>query len=269
MTHLRQTRAKGRSAGRWGLGIDRVRKIAPRRSVPLTSVSDTVHGQPAGAGFSAIFQSQLPSLFLCLRNRVGCIFWHTMNLGYARVSTDDQELHLQTDALKRAGCERLFTDKASGAKADRPGLAEALSFARKGDTLTVWRIDRLGRSLSQLIELVARLKDAGIHLRSLQENIDTSTAGGELVFHVFGAMAQFERSLIRERTLAGLEAARARGRKGGRPAVDAQKVRAIRALAKDQSVNVTEACATLGVSRATFYRYRTEAQAAINEGRPT
>jgi len=179
-----------------------------------------------------------------------------MNLGYARVSTDDQELHLQTDALKRAGCERLFSDKASGTKADRPGLMEALDFARPGDTLTVWRIDRLGRSLSQLIDLVARLKAAGIHLRSLQENIDTSTAGGELVFHVFGAMAQFERSLIRERTKAGLEAARARGRKGGRPAVEAQKVKAIRALARDPGVNVTEACTTLGISRATFYRYR-------------
>ena len=253
-----RTRAAGRSARAWGWSANQGQKTAPARCVPKTSVYDTVEGDDVKGSFRTDFQSLLLFLFLCSRNPGNGLFWNTMNLGYARVSTDDQELHLQTDALKRAGCDRQFTDKASGAKADRPGLIEALNFARRGDTLTVWRIDRLGRSLSQLIELVAKLKEAGVHLRSLQENIDTSTAGGELVFHVFGAMAQFERSLIRERTKAGLEAARARGRKGGRPAVDQQKVRAIRSLAKDSTVNVTEACATLGVSRATFYRYRNE-----------
>lgn len=257
-----RTSAAARSGGAWGWSANQGEKTAPARYVPKTSVSDTVMGMGSKGALGSVFQSLLPFLFLCIRNPGASLFWDTMNLGYARVSTDDQELHLQTDALKRAGCERLFTDKASGAKADRPGLTEALSFARRGDTLTVWRIDRLGRSLSQLIELVAKLKESGVHLRSLQENIDTSTAGGELVFHVFGAMAQFERSLIRERTKAGLEAARARGRKGGRPAVDQQKVRAIRALAKDSTVNVKEACATLGVSRATFYRYRAEGAAA-------
>ena len=178
-----------------------------------------------------------------------------MRIGYARVSTDDQDLRLQLDALQRAGCERVFSDKASGAKADRAGLTEALDYARAGDTLTVWRIDRLGRSLSQLIDLVGRLKAAGVHLCSLQEHIDTTTAGGELVFHVFAAMAQFERALIRERTMAGLEAARARGRKGGRPPLDAQKIKAIQSLAKDKAADVAATCKVLGVSRASFYRY--------------
>lgn len=178
-----------------------------------------------------------------------------MRIGYARVSTDDQDLRLQLDALQRAGCERVFSDKASGAKADRAGLTEALDYARAGDTLTVWRIDRLGRSLSQLIDLVGRLKATGVHLCSLQEHIDTTTAGGELVFHVFAAMAQFERALIKERTMAGLEAARARGRKGGRPRLDAQKIKAIQSVAKDKAADVSAACKVLGVSRASFYRY--------------
>jgi DNA invertase Pin-like site-specific DNA recombinase len=140
-----------------------------------------------------------------------------MLLGYARVSTDDQNLDLQRDALTTAGCERLFEDTASGAKADRIGLAALMAVLRAGDTVVIWRLDRLGRSLKNLIELVERLEAAKVGLRSLQENIDTTSSGGRLVFHLFGALAEFERNLVRERTLAGLAAARARGRMGGRP----------------------------------------------------
>jgi DNA invertase Pin-like site-specific DNA recombinase len=177
-----------------------------------------------------------------------------MKIGYARVSSDDQNLDLQRDALDRAGCERLFTDKASGAKADRPGLAAALEFARPGDVLAVWRLDRLGRSLGELVAMVGQLEDAGIGFESLTERIDTSTAAGELVFHVFGAIAQFERRLIVERTQAGLVAARARGRTGGRPAVQDSTIAAIRTLAAtDRSPG--EICQALNISRSTFYKY--------------
>src|SRR5512143_243828 len=140
-----------------------------------------------------------------------------MLIGYARVSTLEQTLALQQDALTKAGCERLFTDTASGSLAARPGLTEALAFARPGDTLVVWRLDRLGRSLSHLIDTVALLQERGIGFKSLQEQIDTTTSGGKLIFHVFGALAEFERDLIRERTQAGLLAARARGRLGDDP----------------------------------------------------
>src|SRR3712207_6386249 len=140
-----------------------------------------------------------------------------MLIGYARISTLDQSLALQQDALRAAGCERIFTATASGARTDRPGLADALEHLRTGDTLVVWRLDRLGRSLEHLMETIRELHEQGIHFKSLQEQLDTATSGGKLVFHVFGALAEFERDLIRERTRAGLEAARARGRRGGRP----------------------------------------------------
>src|SRR5215208_6774592 len=140
-----------------------------------------------------------------------------MQIGYARVSTDDQNLDLQRDALEKAGCERIFTDRVTGTKAERKGLTEALSHLRSGDTLIVWRLDRLGRSLRHLIDTVTDLQERGIGFKSLQESIDTTTSGGKLVFHIFGALAEFEREIIRERTNAGLTAARARGRSGGRP----------------------------------------------------
>jgi DNA invertase Pin-like site-specific DNA recombinase len=140
-----------------------------------------------------------------------------MLIGYARVSTDDQNLDLQRDALKQAGCEQIFTDHISGTKAERPGLTDALSHLRDGDTLVVWRLDRLGRTLPHLIETVNGLQNRGIGFKSLTESIDTTTSGGKLIFHIFGALAEFEREIIRERTNAGLSAARARGRKGGRP----------------------------------------------------
>ena len=137
--------------------------------------------------------------------------------GSTRVSTHEQDLSLQLDDLKRAGCEKIFEDKASGAKTDRPGLGEALKHVRKGDTLLVWRLDRLGRSLIHLIETINQLEERSIDFRSLREAIGTTTSGGKLVFQIFGALAEFERNLIRERTQAGLGAARARGRKSGRP----------------------------------------------------
>src|SRR3954453_12697133 len=151
-----------------------------------------------------------------------------MLIGYTRVSTHEQTLSLQQDALNTAGCERTFTDTASGAKADRPGLEEAVEFARSGDTLVVWKLDRLGRSLPHLIETIRQLQERGIGFKSLTEQIDTTTSGGKLIFHVFPALAEFERDVTRERTNAGLAAARARGRKGGPPRAaalnDAKKV---------------------------------------------
>jgi DNA invertase Pin-like site-specific DNA recombinase len=181
-----------------------------------------------------------------------------MLIGYARVSTFDQTLALQRDALQEAGCERIFTDTASGSRSDRPGLAEALDHLRSGDTLVVWRLDRLGRSLRHLIDTVSALqeRERGVGFKSLQEQIDTTTSGGKLVFHVFGALAEFERDLIRERTQAGLTAARARGRRGGRPkALDPKKAQIAQALYNDKTNSVADICRTLRISRATLYRY--------------
>ncbi len=179
-----------------------------------------------------------------------------MLIGYARVSTQDQKLSLQLDALDKLGCDKVFSDTASGAKAARPGLEQALSHVRAGDTLVVWRLDRLGRSLRHLIETVQTLSERGVGLKSLKESLDTTTSGGKLVFHVFGALAEFERDLIKERTNAGLKAARARGRNGGRPRkLSPKKLQQARALINDPSVSVADICKTLGVSRSTLYRH--------------
>jgi DNA invertase Pin-like site-specific DNA recombinase len=179
-----------------------------------------------------------------------------MLIGYARVSTLDQTLALQQDALTAAGCQDIYTDTVSGSVTDRPGLTEALSHLRAGDTLVVWRLDRLGRSLTHLIETIRQLQERGVGFRSLQEQIDTTTSGGKLVFHVFGALAEFERDLIRERTHAGLQAARVRGRLFGRPkALSPKQVAQLRTLAHDEQLTVREICQTLGISRATYYRY--------------
>lgn len=182
-----------------------------------------------------------------------------MLIGYARVSTQDQHLDLQLDALKAAGCDKVFTDKLSGSKTDRPGLAEALSYCRQGDCLVVWKLDRLGRSLPHLVETVADLKEKGIDFRSCKENIDTSTATGKLIFHIFAALAEFERDCIRDRTQAGLTAARERGRVGGRPkTLTEDKIslaKSILAGAVDgMAGTVSDVAKTLGVSRATVYR---------------
>jgi len=180
-----------------------------------------------------------------------------MNVGYARVSTFDQTLALQQDALATAKCERVFTDTISGAKNERPGLTEALDFLRPGDVLVVWRLDRLGRSLKMLIETLTTLSERGIGFRSLTEQIDTTTPGGKLIFHIFGSLAEFERDLIRERTQAGLAAARARGRKGGRPKKlgTPGKLAMARSLYNDKDNSIEDICKILGISRATLYRY--------------
>jgi DNA invertase Pin-like site-specific DNA recombinase len=179
-----------------------------------------------------------------------------MNIGYARVSTHDQTLDLQRDALEKAECEKIFTDTVSGTKAERKGLEEALSHLRRGDTLVVWRLDRLGRSLRHLIDTITTLAEQGVGFKSLTENIDTTTSGGKLVFHIFGALAEFEREIIRERTQAGLASARSRGKVGGRPkALSAKEVRILRNMAADKSLTVSDICKTLGVGRTTFYRY--------------
>jgi DNA invertase Pin-like site-specific DNA recombinase len=178
-----------------------------------------------------------------------------MLIGYARVSTHEQTLNLQQDALQKAGCTKIFTDTASGAKAERKGLDEALDYVRKGDTLVVWRLDRLGRSLPHLIATMTGLEELGIGFKSLTENIDTTTSGGKLIFHIFGALAEFERNLIRERTTAGLIAARARGRKGGRPkALTARQLSIAQSLYNDKQHSIAEICRTLKISRATLYR---------------
>src|SRR5690242_5876198 len=170
-----------------------------------------------------------------------------MQIGYARVSTGEQTLDLQLDALKRAGCERVYRDVASGAKTDRRGLTDALDHLRDGDTLVVWRLDRLGRSLRHLIETNTDLDKRGISFKSLTEQIDTTTSGGKLVFHIFGALAEFERDLIKERTTAGLAAARARGRVGGRPKklAEPKQVALARALYEGGQTDIATICQTL------------------------
>lgn len=181
---------------------------------------------------------------------------YLMLVGYARVSTHDQNLTLQTDALEQAGCRKIFEDRVSGARSDRAGLKAALEFVRKGDTLLVWRLDRLGRSLKELIEIISGLEKRGIGFKSLQESIDTTTSGGRLIFHVFGALAEFERNLIRERTRAGLEAARARGRKGGRPRIlDKKRVELAYRLYDEKEHTIKEICQILGISKPTLYTY--------------
>lgn len=181
-------------------------------------------------------------------------------LGYARVSTYDQNLDLQLDALMKAGCEKknIFIDKISGAKSDRPGLNNCLTALSSGDVLMVWRLDRLGRSMTHLVSLVELLKEKNIGFRSLCDGaIDTTSASGELVFNIFSSMVQFERRLIQERTQAGLAAARARGRRGGRPKIDSNdsKVQTAKKMHQDKTLSIEEICRVLNISRPSFYRY--------------
>ena len=181
-------------------------------------------------------------------------------VGYARVSTQEQELQLQLDALKKAGCEtsKIFVDKISGAKAERPGLEKCLAELQSGDTLLVWRLDRLGRSMPHLVSLIEDLRLKGIGFRSICDGaIDTTTASGELIFNIFSSLAQFERRLIQERTRAGLDAARSRGRQGGRKKVENTdpKVLMAKNMHKDHGMSIDDICKTLKISRASFYRY--------------
>jgi DNA invertase Pin-like site-specific DNA recombinase len=179
-------------------------------------------------------------------------------IGYARVSTQDQHLRLQQDALKAAGCIKIFTDTVSGAKHERKGLEDALNFLREEDILVVWRLDRLGRSLKDLIERLTLLHSRNIGFKSLTESIDTTTSGGKLIFHIFGALAEFERDIIRERTNAGLTAARARGKKGGRPKSplsEEKRLQLAKQMYENQTIPVGEICRSLHMPRSTFYKY--------------
>jgi DNA invertase Pin-like site-specific DNA recombinase len=179
-----------------------------------------------------------------------------MKIGYARVSTLEQNPDLQHDALKKAGCKKIYTDNASGVKAERPALNEILEFIRRGDCLVVWRLDRLGRSLKNLIEVVEDLENRKVGFMSLQEGINTTTAGGRLVFHLFGALSEFERNLIRERTCAGLAAARARGRMGGRKhKLKPAQVKTLRSMYDSRKHTIKEICKVMGISKPTLYEY--------------
>lgn len=179
-----------------------------------------------------------------------------MLIGYARISTPEQDMELQKDALLKAGCVQLFTDIGSGTKFDRNGLKSAVSHLREGDTLVVWRLDRLGRSLAHLIQTVKELSDKGIGFKSLQESIDTMTSGGKLIFHIFGALAEFEYHLIRERTNAGLEAARARGKHGGRPfQLDEKQKDKLKYYFHKQELTIPEICRLFDITKQTMYKY--------------
>lgn len=179
-------------------------------------------------------------------------------IGYARVSTDDQHLDLQLDALMNAGCSKnnIYKDKISGAKSVRPGLNQCLDQLQLGDVLVVWRLDRLGRSMTHLISLIENLREKEVGFKSICDGaMDTTTASGELVFNIFSSMAQFERRLIQERTRAGLVAARARGRMGGRPKVDLSKIQAAKKMHQDKTLSIEDICKVLKVSKPTLYRY--------------
>ena len=186
-----------------------------------------------------------------------------MYIGYARVSTQDQHLELQQDALRQAGCTQIIVDRVSGTVAERPGLTKLKEILRAEDTLVVWRLDRLGRSLKDLIAWVAWLEQHGIGLRSLHEALDTTTPSGKLTFHIFGALAEFERQLIQERTQAGLQVARARGRFGGRPkALPAEKRQWAVQLYQEKKIAVKHICELMGISKPTLYAYVRQAQSS-------
>ena len=179
-----------------------------------------------------------------------------MRIGYARVSTGEQKLDLQLDELDEAGCERIYEEKTSGAAKSRPELEKCMDSLREGDTLVVWRLDRFGRSLKDLVQKMDRLEDLGADFVSFTEGIDTTTAQGKLTFHIFGALAEFERELNRERTMAGLRAARERGRVGGRPrSLSEEEIPQVQALMQDEEVSTSEICERYGISKTTLYRY--------------
>ena len=179
-----------------------------------------------------------------------------MRIGYARVSTGDQNLDAQIDELEDAGCERIYEEKTSGAAKERPKLDRCIEELREGDTLCVWRLDRFGRSLKDLVSKMESLEEKGVDFVSLTEGIDTTTAQGRLTFHIFGALAEFERELTRERTMAGLKAARERGRVGGRPpALAEDEIPQVQAMMRDEEGSTADICERFEISRATLYRY--------------
>lgn len=195
-----------------------------------------------------------------------------MKFGYARVSTKEQSLDLQKDALTKAGCTDIFSEHISGAKSDRPELQKMIEQLREGDTIVVWKLDRLGRSLRDLVNLISQFQEKGVGFQSLQDNIDTTTPTGKLTFHLFAALAEFERDIISTRTKAGLEAARARGRKGGRPkglSKKAQdKARLAESLYKEQQRSISEICDHLDISKPTLYRYLRSRGVVIGKSEP-
>jgi len=187
-----------------------------------------------------------------------------MLIGYARVSTHDQNLDLQKDALEKAGCKKIYVEQMSGSSRIRPELEKTLEMLRNGDTLVVWRLDRLGRSLKHLIELISKLEQREIGFKSLMESMDTTTSGGKLIFHIFGALAEFEHNLIQERTSAGLAAARARGRNGGRPLkLDEKKRELAIKLYNERERSIKEICQIMSISRPTLYSYIHKHEAAL------
>ena len=187
-----------------------------------------------------------------------------MKVGYCRVSTHDQYLTMQQDVLNSAGCEEIYSDIASGSKTNRPGLEQALAFVREGDVLVTWKLDRLGRSLQHLIQTIQDLERRGIGFKCIQENIDTTTSGGKLIFHIFGALAEFERDLIRERTNAGLKAARARGKLGGRPPLlTGKQIDRLVELYDERRSSVNEICKIFSISRPSFYNYLNKRKQAL------
>lgn len=178
-----------------------------------------------------------------------------MLIGYARVSTRDQNLDLQLDKLREVGCEKIFSDKASGVREDRPGLAEAIAYARSGDTLTVWKLDRLGRTMKSLIRFVDDLRESGVEFKSINEGLDTSTPMGRFTFHILGALAQMEAELVKERTMAGLQASRARGKLGGRPKkITPDQLVMARTLMTNPDLTMEQIARQLGVGKSTLYR---------------
>lgn len=241
--------------GRKGSKPGRGRSSPPEAPKPAKAAPSSARGErrsaKPGTGEGASAPASAPGFTTVPAPSTGA------RLGYARVSTDDQNLDLQRDALARAGCRKVYEERQSGrTAADRPELAHVLADLRPGDTLVVWRLDRLGRNLPDLVRIVAELQGEGVGFESLTERIDTGTAAGELIFHLFASLAQFERNLIRERTKAGLASARARGRKGGRPSkLGPKEVREIRALLRDPKVTVSSVAKRYGVSRVTLYAH--------------
>lgn len=188
-----------------------------------------------------------------------------MLIGYSRVSTGDQNPQLQIDALEKVGCEKIFIETASGGQRDRPELRAVLEYARSGDIVVVWKMDRLARSLKQLIETIEKLDDESVGFRSITETIDTTSPGGKLIFHIFGALAEFERGMIRERTVAGLKSARDQGRVGGRPpALNADDINVAKAMLSDPQITVKQIAQRLGVSVSTIYKHIPAIRSSMN-----
>ena len=235
-----------------------------KRSFDGTVSKSHFHGQIDHKNVPFTHTGKQDTIFPTMTKKNGTLQTKSRFIGYARVSKGEQNLNLQTDALEEAGCTKdlVFVDKISGAKAKRPGLDACLKELRQGDVLIVWRLDRLGRSMAHLVAMIEELKEKGIGFRSISDGVvDTTSPSGELVFNLFSALAQFERRLIQERTKAGLDAARARGRKGGRKPIapDDPRILMAKTMHNDKGMKISDICKTLKISRTTFYRYLNKA----------